>query len=248
MTTAFQLTMPNAITGCPPCSVIIPVCNGERFLAEAIRSVLDQTLPPDEMIVVDDGSTDRSAQIVADLAATAAVPIRYIYQANRGPAAARNAGIRLATGEFLAFLDADDLWTPEKQQRQMALMVAEAGADIVSGLTQQLLEPDDASSGDARLTIHQPYSDPHFQSKFFRARLFARVAPLDESLRFGEDIDWLVRAVQGGARIHQHKDVVVYYRRHAHNLTNQLEAINPYWLMALRKAVRRHREGVALHG
>jgi GT2 family glycosyltransferase len=106
----------------------------------------------------------------------------------------------------------------------------------------------DSSSGEARLTVPQPYADPHFQSKLFRAALFARVGLLDERLRFGEDIDWLVRAVQSGARLHQHKDIVVRYRRHAHNITNQLGLTDPYWLMALRKAARRRREGVIQHG
>jgi glycosyltransferase involved in cell wall biosynthesis len=73
------------MTARPTVSVIIPVYNGERFLEEAIQSVLAQTLPPDEIIVVDDGSTDGTAQIIAELAATAAVPVRYVCQENRGP-------------------------------------------------------------------------------------------------------------------------------------------------------------------
>lgn len=236
------------MTDHPMISVIIPVYNGERFLAEAIGSVLGQTLPPDEIIVVDDGSTDGTAAIATGLASTSPLPIRYVYQENRGPAAARNAGIKLAHGDFLAFLDADDLWVPEKQQWQMTLMAAEAGVDIVTGLTQQFLDPVDASSGTSRRIVDHPYSDPHFQSKLFRAVLFDRIGLLDESLRLGEDIDWLVRAVQCGARIQQHNDIVVRYCRHAHNVTNQLGSSDSYWLMALRKATRRHRAGVAPHG
>jgi glycosyltransferase involved in cell wall biosynthesis len=87
----------------PAVSVSLPVYNGERFLAEAIQSVLDQTLLPDEIIVVDDGSTDGSAAIVAGLARTVSVPIHYVYQENQGPAAARNHGLRLAQGEIIAF-------------------------------------------------------------------------------------------------------------------------------------------------
>ncbi len=227
-------------------SVIIPVYNGERFLAETLRSVFAQTLLPDEIIVVDDGSTDGTAALVARLAATAPAPVRYLYQENRGPAAARNTGIKQAQGATLAFLDADDLWTPEKQQTQMALLTATAEVHIITGLTQQFLDPEDSSV--AQLTAQHPYSDPHFQSKLFRAELFERVGLLDESLRFGEDIDWLVRAVQCGARIRQHNAIVVRYRRHAQNITNQLEQTGACWLLALRKAAHRRREGGAQHG
>jgi glycosyltransferase involved in cell wall biosynthesis len=101
-------TTPNTITA------IIPVHNGERHLAEAIQSVLAQTLPPGEIIVVDDGSTDASAAIAQSFGA----PVRVLAQPNLGPAAARNLGLAHATGDLLAFLDADDLWTPNKLARQ----------------------------------------------------------------------------------------------------------------------------------
>jgi glycosyltransferase involved in cell wall biosynthesis len=103
-------------------SVIIPVYNGERFLAEALQSVLAQTLPPDEVIVVDDGSNDRTAQIVAEAAAQAAVSFQYVYQANQGSAAARSHGVRLARSELIAFQDADDLWSADKLAIQVALL------------------------------------------------------------------------------------------------------------------------------
>jgi len=94
----------------PQVSVVMPVYNGEAFIAESIASVLAQTYPHWELIVVDDGSTDGTAGIVAGFDD---LRIRFTYQENQGLAAARNAGIRLARGEFLAFLDADDLWAPQ---------------------------------------------------------------------------------------------------------------------------------------
>jgi len=86
-------------------SVIIPVYNGERYLAEAIESALGQHYRPIEIILVDDGSTDRSAEVAKQVSQS----IRYLYQAHGGAGAARNAGVDLAPGEFLAFLDPDDL-------------------------------------------------------------------------------------------------------------------------------------------
>ena len=93
----------------PLVSVIMPCYNGEAFLADAINSVLGQTFQQFELIVVDDGSTDRSAEILASQGDR----IRVIRQANQGVSAARNAGIEAAQGEFIAFLDADDYWEPD---------------------------------------------------------------------------------------------------------------------------------------
>jgi len=100
--------------------VVIPVHNSRRYLGETLRSVLAQTRPADRVIVVDDGSTDGSADIIAAFAASAPA-IRALRQANRGPSAARNAGLGVADAELIAFCDADDVWTPEKLERQLAL-------------------------------------------------------------------------------------------------------------------------------
>ena len=97
----------------PTVSVIIPAFNSARFIGEAIGSVLSQTRPAEEIIVVDDGSTDSTRDIVQ------ALPVKYVYQKNAGPSAARNAGIRAAAGDFLAFLDADDIWLPHKLAVQL---------------------------------------------------------------------------------------------------------------------------------
>src|SRR5436853_749734 len=103
------MTMPSLV------SVIIPVYNCEQYLAEAIQSVLAQTHPTIELIVVDDGSTDNSAAVAKSFAV-----VRYVFQRQGGPGAARNRGISLARGSFLAFLDADDVWVAGKLTRQLA--------------------------------------------------------------------------------------------------------------------------------
>jgi glycosyltransferase involved in cell wall biosynthesis len=113
-------------------SVIIPVYNGERYLAAAIQSVLEQTLPPDEIIVVDDGSTDGTAAIVTGLAGASPLPIHYIHQQNQGPSAARNRGLRAARSGLVAFLDADDIWDLRKQEIQVAYLAANPDA-LMSG-------------------------------------------------------------------------------------------------------------------
>src|SRR5262245_10754564 len=100
----------------PLVSCIVPVYNGEAFLGEALASIRAQRHRPIEILVVDDGSTDGTAAVV--MAADAG--IRYMRQDNAGGAAARNRGIGMARGTFVAFLDADDLWPPEKLERQIA--------------------------------------------------------------------------------------------------------------------------------
>jgi len=106
----------------PLISVIIPVYNGERYLAEAIESALAQTWEPVEIIIVDDGSTDGSADVASRFASS----VKYDLQPHAGPGAARNRGARLARGDYLAFLDADDLWLKEKLKLQMAAMQGSA--------------------------------------------------------------------------------------------------------------------------
>src|SRR5205085_1356900 len=92
----------------------IPCYNGARFLRETLHSVLRQTYPVHEVIVIDDGSTDESASIAASFGS----PVRVIRQANHGESIARNRGIELAVGDWIALLDADDIWEPSKLERQ----------------------------------------------------------------------------------------------------------------------------------
>ena len=106
-------------------SCIVPAYNGERYLGQTIDSILGQTYRPIEVIVVDDGSTDRTADVAAGYGA----PVRLISQPNAGPAAARNTGIEAARGVFLAFLDSDDLWHEEKLERQMQRFAARPELD-----------------------------------------------------------------------------------------------------------------------
>lgn len=103
-------------------SVIIPTYNRRPFLAEAIHSVLAQTSPCNEILVIDDGSKDDTANLVEEAAWRSPVPVRYFYQSNRGAAAARNLGIAKARSEILCFLDSDDSWVPGKLEKQLAAL------------------------------------------------------------------------------------------------------------------------------
>ena len=120
------------IVDLPLVSVVIPAYNCERYLGRAIRSVLAQTYPRIECIVVDDGSTDGTAEVIDRFGSA----VRAIRQENGGAAAARNAGIRTATGRYIAFLDADDYWLRNKLELQIHIL--EKNPDLVlisTGLT-----------------------------------------------------------------------------------------------------------------
>lgn len=109
-------------------SIIIPAYNAARYIPRALRSVLSQTYPHLEVVVVDDGSTDDTADVVRGIGDDR---VRYLYQANTGQGAARNHGIRASRGEYLAFLDADDIYLPQKAERQVELLSCQDHYSVV---------------------------------------------------------------------------------------------------------------------
>jgi glycosyltransferase involved in cell wall biosynthesis len=197
----------------PLISVIIPVYNGETYLAEAVHSILAQGYKPLEIIVVDDGSTDGSAAV----AHAFGQKIQYVYQANQGPAAARNRGLELAQGSVISFLDADDLWPQEKLARQMGWL--QAGAEIVLGYTQLWLE----QRGEGKGGDFQPYAQPWLYLQvgcaLLRRSLLDVVGMFDCSLRIGEDMDWFLRVRESGAKMKIIPEVTLLYRLHAQGMT-----------------------------
>jgi glycosyltransferase involved in cell wall biosynthesis len=221
----------------PTISVIIPVYNGERFLAEAIQSVLDQTLPPDEIIVVDDGSTDGSAAIVAHLAESTPLPIRYVYQANQGPSAARNRGIEFAAGELLAFIDADDLWLLYKLADQYKYLIDHADIAVVWGLVQVC-----AMQDGAWVDTGEPWHGPNLGSALFRREAFQQVGTLDVHLRVSEDLDWVLRSREANLPQTVINNVVLRYRLHDGNMWLGRPKNSESLLYALKKRLNRRRD------
>src|SRR3982750_4832480 len=106
-------------------SVVLPVYNGRQFLSEAVASIYAQTAPPDEVIVVNDGSTDDTEELLRRLEAELRESFRWVSRAHRGEASARNTGLGLAHGEFVAFIDYDDRWYSEKLAKQLGQLVSE---------------------------------------------------------------------------------------------------------------------------
>ncbi len=192
-------------------SIIIPVYNGASFLAEAVASLSGQNPPPGEIVVVDDGSTDATAAVAETLGST----IRYAYQANQGPAAARNHGLRLAGGRIIGFLDVDDLWQPDGMAALWNRLHEDGELGIVKGLTQVL----QSVPGGGFRPRGGPFLFWNLGGTLFRREVFSSVGPFDEGLRFAEDIDWFLRARDAGVGFEVLDQVTQCHRRHGGNIT-----------------------------
>ena len=229
----------------PTISVIIPVYNSDRFVAQAIHSILAQTLPPTEIIVVDDGSTDDTAAVVAGLIPAAAVPIRYVYQDNQGPAAARNRGIALATGDLVAFLDADDLWLPDKLRLQVAHLAAAPAADGVICHAEFFVEPGYNWPADRRNRDDYDQCPPmySFCTLLIRRAALARAGLLDTAYRTAEDTEWFARARDLGVTLDVTPAVLLRRRFHDRNISSVPEGANQRLLQVVRAALRRRQNG-----
>ena len=222
----------------PLISVIIPAYNAEIYLAEALQSIVNQDYNPIEIIVVDDGSTDRTAKVAADFHTS----IKYAYQENSGPPAARNLGLDISKGELIAFLDSDDLWTENKLELQLRRLRDSPNAEVILGHTQRLRL---SETGDGRQLFraflkHQPMLS--LGGSLIRRTAFERIGCFDESLYFSDDIDWFLRARENGIAIVIHHDVVQLYRKHEKNITIQRDLGRKYQLLVYKKSIDRRRK------
>ena len=172
----------------PSVSVIIPVFNGARHIGTAIKSALDQTLHIHEIIVVDDGSTDNTNEVIADFAS-----VTYIFQENQRQGPARNRGAAESSGTYIAFLDADDRWLPDKLAKQHEYLEAHPEDGFVTcHFTPELIETD---QWPANLRKEYYLSNPpaYFPSGLFvRRSVFEQVGPFIKE--HSEDSDWFFRA------------------------------------------------------
>lgn len=217
----------------PLVSVIIPVFNGERFLRDAVQSVLAQKHSPVEIIIVDDGSTDGTATVAGNLPGT----VRYLHQANQGPAAARNRGIEHAQGSLIAFADADDLWPAGKLKLQLPYLIKDPAIDIVIGRIQQVLLSETRAE-----EIGEPAFSVNLGSAILRRSVFESVGLFDETMRYSEDVDWFMRAREDGAAIVTLDAVTLFYRQHEQNMTRGKSTSELNVLKALKKSLDRRRE------
>ena len=198
-------------------SCIVPVFNGEKYLAEAIESIVKQSYQSIEIIIADDGSTDGTA-MVADRYNK---QIRYVRQANSGTAAARNLGLSVAVGEFVAFLDSDDVWHPEKLKRQIARFAARPELDYCITHAQNFWIPElieeEKKFRDHR--ISKPLPAYVTGTLLARHELFNRVERFNTAICHADDTEWFLRANERGAAMELLPDVLLYRRLHYSNIS-----------------------------
>ncbi|MEZ4524005.1 MAG: glycosyltransferase family A protein [Thermomicrobiales bacterium] len=207
-------------------SAVITTYNYANFVADAIESVLCQTDPVDEIIVVDDGSTDNTRDVISSLN----VPrLRYIWQQNQGAGGARNRGLSEASSEFIAYLDADDRWLPGKIEAQRTFLDSHPRIAMVTGGKWRL----EVSSGDKKLEPFRPRSRSRFLDDLYihnhagnpsmamvRKDVAAELGGFNTDLRWGQDWDFFIRLIQRHGFAVMNEPVIVY-RWHRENLTHQ---------------------------
>ncbi len=226
-------------------SAIIPAFNAERYLADAIESVLAQTHEPIECIVVDDGSTDGTADVVRRF-----VPrVRLIQQANAGMAGARNRGAAAATGEYLAFLDSDDRWLPNRVAAQITALARAPDAGAVVCATQVVdrsLRPVGIKVQDPSLTVDdlllcRAVLNSTGSNMLIRTECFEELGGFDARLYGSEDWDMTFRLVSRGKLI-SIPEPLVEYRVHHGNMSSSAARLERVMLQAYGQIFR---DGVA---
>lgn len=219
-------------------SVVIPTHNSQRYIAPALDSILAQKHRPLEILVVDDGSTDSTAHMVRAYGP----PIRLIEQDQRGHPAARNVGIRAAIGEFLAFLDHDDLWSENKLERQFASFERNPALDLVFGHIQNFFTPEMTLEERARLAVPlQPIPGLLQGSMLARRQSFDRVGLFSEERGTGDFLDWYGRAMLAGLKIEMLPETLLHRRIHANNYQRTHKHERREYLYAVKELLERRR-------
>ncbi len=225
-------------------SVIIPVFDCESYVAAAIDSVLQQTMVPDDIIVVDDGSTDATPSVLAALSPY----VTLIRQPNRGGAAASNRGVIAATGRFLCFLDADDLWTHDKVARQFERLTRFPDKEAVFGQVQQFISDDLTPALADRLACPRaPQPGISKTSMMIRREAFERIGLFDSTLRNIDFLEWYTRAIDKELQVDMLPEVVAFRRLHTtNNGILRRDAQRSENLDALKRALDRRRSSPQL--
>lgn len=215
----------------PLVSVIMAAYNVEEYVRESLESVLAQDWSPFEVVVVDDGSTDRTAEIVRSFP-----DVRYVRQENAGPSAARNTAVQHARGELVANFDADDLLPPTRLRLQAGFLLEHPEVGAVFGRQEWLNAPDWMS----RDAVYGDVDGIPLSSAMFRRAVLLDLGGYDTTFTHGEDMDLLIRMRERGIRYEVLPEVVLYRRFHETSLTGGRAPSAPL-LRSLRAKLERER-------
>lgn len=228
----------------PQVGVVMPAYNGERYIGRALRSLLREREVALHIVVVDDGSTDRTRGIVRALALEHP-EIRLIENEHGGVSKARNTGLAALPEEvsLVTFLDCDDLNPEGRIAHQCAVLASRPEADCVVGRMMVFEEEDEERlaprEGSRTVAVH----NVQLGAGLFRRGLLGRVGGLAEDMRYGEDLDFMLRVLESGAEVIRDDRVGVYYRRHIANVTNDSLRSRAGFMDAIRRSLVRRRAG-----
>ncbi|WP_025742444.1 glycosyltransferase family 2 protein [Aquimarina pacifica] len=218
-------------------SVIIPTYNSEQFIIEALQSVYDQNFAFNEVICIDDASTDNTISLIKKKFPEVLV---FSNSQNSGPSFSRNKGIKLATGTVLAFLDSDDIWPSNKIKEQLQQLTADPSLEIIGGLTSYFFMPESIKRKETE-KLETPHFNAHLGSLLIKKNVFSKVGAFDETLRLSEDQDWFLRVREAKTSMKIIDKVTLNYRVHNKNSTNDLSFKGSGILEVLKKSLDRRR-------
>jgi glycosyltransferase involved in cell wall biosynthesis len=216
-------------------TVIVAAYNGERFLSQALESVFSQDYDPFEVVFVDDGSTDGTGEIAQSF------PVRYLHQENQGLPAARNAALRVARGEFVAFADDDDLLPPSKLTVQARFLSEHPETGCVLGRQEWIVEDGVQAPELKRDPIFGELGGIQLVSAMFRRAVLDGLGGFDPTYRYAEDRDLFVRMRERGVEIEVLPEVVLHKRLHGSNMTMNRPESHPL-LRSLKEKLERERK------
>lgn len=220
----------------PAISAIITTYNCADYIGDAIESVRHQTMRPAEIIVVDDGSTDNTRELVRTLGAD----IRYFHHDNRGEARARNRGVTFAHGETIAFLDADDAWPPGRLAALSERLIEDDVLSIVCGRARAFKDEswtEALAAGPGRPEAFLM----SFGCALIRRQVFTLIGQVDVTMQHGVDLDWFLRCREQKVPIATLNDVVLLYRRHGRNMTRNFAAGREGLMLTVKQSLERRR-------
>lgn len=211
-------------------SVVIPCFNDAAYIAEAVNSVLNQTYPVWEVICVDDGSTDRSLAMINSINSS---KLKVLSQLNSGAANARNQGVKATTGNLICFLDADDIWSADKIERQIASM---SQTQISFGHIQEFFDSTVQIQGVPRV---MPGYSPI--TMMIKKEDYIRVGDFNEGLAVAEFVDWLSRAKHLNMSMTMDEEIYAFRRIHIGNIGRLTKPNASHYAVSLKAALDRKR-------
>ncbi len=219
----------------PAVSLIVAVYNGEEYLRDALESAFAQDFDPYEVVLVDDGSTDGTAEIARSF------PVNYVHQKNQGPSAARNTGMGIARGAYIAFLDGDDTVPPTKLRVQHQYLLEHPETGCVLGCNEWIFPNGEAPEWMTRDPIHDQLGGIQPGTAMVRRHVLDEIDAFDPSYRYWEFQNLFVRMRERGVHIHVLPDIVLHKRLHGENATLFPPESHPL-LRTMREKLERERQ------